>query len=100
MSVRVEEKYPKINNKTGCERREEERETIRPWVRRRGGGKEGGWRRGDKKEERKRKVRGRVGLRVKWGRKEEKEKSCVSNEEEKENWLLSHVEKTKMTLLT
>jgi hypothetical protein len=26
--VRVEEKYPKINNKTRCERREEERETV------------------------------------------------------------------------
>jgi hypothetical protein len=26
--VRVEEKYPTINNKTRCERREEERETV------------------------------------------------------------------------
>jgi hypothetical protein len=26
--VRLEEKYPKINNKTMCERREEERETV------------------------------------------------------------------------
>jgi hypothetical protein len=28
VSVGIEEKYPKINNKTGCERREEERETV------------------------------------------------------------------------
>jgi hypothetical protein len=38
VSVGVEEKYPKINNKTGCKRREEEKETVgekkrgRPWV--------------------------------------------------------------------
>jgi hypothetical protein len=43
VSVRVEEKYPKINNKTGCERREEERETV-------GGG--------DEEEERKSETRG------------------------------------------
>jgi hypothetical protein len=42
VSVRVKEKYAKINNKPGvkCERREEERERGRLWVRRRGGGKE------------------------------------------------------------
>jgi hypothetical protein len=33
--VRVEEKYPKINNKTGCERRDEERETVGEKKRRR-----------------------------------------------------------------
>jgi hypothetical protein len=60
VSVRVEEKYPKINNKTGCERREEERETVGETKRRRERVRQEAWPRGDKKEERKRKVRGRA----------------------------------------
>jgi hypothetical protein len=36
VSVRVEEKYPKINNRTRCERREEERETVGEKKRREG----------------------------------------------------------------
>jgi hypothetical protein len=42
--VRVEEKHPKINNKTGCERREEERETVGEKKRRGKGVRQEAWR--------------------------------------------------------
>jgi hypothetical protein len=42
--MRVEEKYPKINNKTRCERREEERESVGEKKRRREGVRQEAWR--------------------------------------------------------
>jgi hypothetical protein len=44
VSMRVEEKYPKTNNKTGCERREEERETVGEKKRRGEGVRQEAWR--------------------------------------------------------